>query len=286
MTREAVIHDVSDTALWSAAFRARETARPDALFVDPFAQQLAGERGLQIAKALPFHEKNAWSWVTRTYLFDRIIRRQIERGVDTVVNLAAGLDARPYRMALPASLRWIEVDFPQILEYKTTKLSQASPSCTLERVGMDLADAQGRRDLFGEIGKKATDALVISEGLVVYLSADEVGALARDLADQPSFRHWVVDLASPGLLTMLRKTTIAAFGADVPDLQFAPAEGPQFFARFGWKPIEVHSTLKTAAGLRRLRPLFALFAVFPEDPVRSPSRPWSGTCLFERTGAG
>jgi len=35
-----------------------------------------------------------------------------------VVNLAAGLDARPYRMSLPASLQWIEVDLPEILAYK------------------------------------------------------------------------------------------------------------------------------------------------------------------------
>lgn len=40
---------VSDTARWVAVYRAWESARPDALFHDPFAQRLAGDRGLNHA---------------------------------------------------------------------------------------------------------------------------------------------------------------------------------------------------------------------------------------------
>jgi O-methyltransferase involved in polyketide biosynthesis len=36
-----------------------------------------------------------------------------------MVNLCAGLDARPYRMTLPSPLQWIEVDLPDLLAYKT-----------------------------------------------------------------------------------------------------------------------------------------------------------------------
>ena len=42
---EAAIEDVADTALWIAAYRARETARADALFRDPLAARLAGTKG-------------------------------------------------------------------------------------------------------------------------------------------------------------------------------------------------------------------------------------------------
>ena len=78
MTEPAVQH-ISDTARWAAVFRARETERKDALFRDPFARRLAGECGEAIAKATPFHTKHAWSWVTRTFLFDRIITEQSKR---------------------------------------------------------------------------------------------------------------------------------------------------------------------------------------------------------------
>jgi O-methyltransferase involved in polyketide biosynthesis len=49
-----LIRNISDTALWVAVYRARETDRPDAVFRDPFARRLAGERGEQIAQSFSF----------------------------------------------------------------------------------------------------------------------------------------------------------------------------------------------------------------------------------------
>jgi methyltransferase (TIGR00027 family) len=128
------IRHISDTARWAAVYRARETEGQNPLFRDPFARRLAGERGEQIAKATPFHEKHSWSWVTRTYLFDSIISEQVAHGTDVVVNLAAGLDTRPYRMQLPERLKWVEVDLPEILDYKEELLKAEKPTCTLRRV--------------------------------------------------------------------------------------------------------------------------------------------------------
>src|SRR5262252_1128317 len=119
---ESRIRSISDTARWVAVYRARETERKDAVFRDPFARRLAGERGEQIAASMSFAEKNSWPFVTRTWLIDHVISNQVKLGTDMVVNLAAGLDARPYRMNLPGSLRWIEVDLPEILAHKEVVL--------------------------------------------------------------------------------------------------------------------------------------------------------------------
>ncbi|HEV2387287.1 MAG TPA: class I SAM-dependent methyltransferase [Candidatus Acidoferrales bacterium] len=278
----ALIRHISDTARWAAVYRARETDRSDALFRDPYARRLAGERGERIASALPFHEKNSWAWVTRTWLFDRFISEQIDEGVDMVVNLAAGLDARPYRMALPRSLVWIEADLPEILGYKEEILKPEKPACTLERVRVDLADASARGRLFEAWGGRAAKALVLSEGLLGYLTDDQVGALAEDLARTASFRRWAIDLSSPGLRKMVEKNTRAQFGDGVPLPKFAPEAGPQFFTRYGWNPLEVRSVLKTAAGLRRLTAFMRLMALLPENPSKSGSRPWSGVCLLAK----
>src|SRR5437899_361360 len=149
---EPLIRNISDTARWAAVYRARETERPDALFRDPFARRLAGDRGEQIAAAMKFTDRHTWSWVTRTYLFDQFITEQIAQGVDAVVNLAAGLDARPYRMPLPPALKWVEVDLPDLLNYKDEILAGEKPVCQLERVRLDLADVAARRELFQRIG--------------------------------------------------------------------------------------------------------------------------------------
>src|ERR1700741_2985158 len=140
----ALIRNISDTALLAAVYRARESERAVPLFRDPFARRLAGERGEQIARSLAFSEKNAWAWFTRTYLFDHLINQQIAKGCDVVVNLAAGLDARPYRLTLPSSLKWVEVDLPEITDYKEELLKDDQPRCEWERVRLERADVWAR----------------------------------------------------------------------------------------------------------------------------------------------
>ena len=144
------------------------------IFKDPFARALAGERGEQIARSVAFTEENAWAFLARTYLFDRFVTDRVNAGTDLVLNLAAGLDTRPYRMDLPASLRWVEVDLPDILDYKEQILGDAKPRCALERVRLDLSNHDARRGLFNRLGREAKNVFVMAEGLVVYLMRDEV----------------------------------------------------------------------------------------------------------------
>ena len=280
---EPLIRDISDTARWVAVYRARETERPDAAFRDPFARRLAGERGEQIARAMPMAEEAAWSFIARTHLFDRFIRRAVEGGADLVVNLAAGLDARPYRMPLPPSLRWVEVDLPEILDYKEQVLAGEKPVCELERVRLDLSNVDARRGLFARLGRSARQALVISEGLLLYLMRSDVCDLGRDLAEPASFRHWVVDIVSPGLLDMLKQRMGDLVRAAGAPYVFGPPEGPPFFERCGWKPVEVRSMLKTAAKLGRLPLLLRMLALLPESAGAQGSRPWAAVCLLSRS---
>jgi methyltransferase (TIGR00027 family) len=276
------IRNISDTALWAARFRALETERPDALFHDPFARKLAGERGEKIAQSMPSADSTAWAWTSRTYLFDQFIHERIAAGADMILNLAAGLDTRPFRMALPPDLRWVEVDLPGILDYKEEILGDHKPACAFERVRMDLADVDARRNLFARLGSENTNVLILSEGLMIYLNDESAGALATDLAAQPSFHHWAMELASPGLLRMIRKDSAAQFAESGVSMQFAPAEGPPFFERFGWRPADVRSSLKAAARLKRLPLFLRMMALLPESHGAQGSRPWSGICLFER----
>ncbi|HZV88770.1 MAG TPA: SAM-dependent methyltransferase [Candidatus Binatus sp.] len=278
---EPLIRNVSDTARWVAVYRARETERPDAHFRDPFARRLAGERGEQIAKSMPLGRDNDWSMITRTYLGDQFINEQVKQGVDMVINLAAGLDARPYRMQLPPSLNWIEVDLPEILSYKEEILRDEKPLCSLERIRLDLSNAAARRDLFADFGRRSRNALIITEGLLIYLTAADVAGLASDLAVPPSFQSWILDIASPGLLRLLAKRMAKQLNAAAP-FKFAPPEGPNFFIPYGWKPVDVQSFLKNAARLKRLSLLFRLFALLPETEKSRRDRPWSGMCLLKK----
>ncbi len=286
MPTEPSLRNISDTALWAAVYRARETDRPNALFRDPFARRLAGERGELIAKGMPSHDKHEWAWVMRTVLFDRFIAEQVGQGVDQVVNLAAGLDVRPYRMPLPPTLLWVEVDFPDLLDYKEDLLRSEKPVCSLERVRLDLADGSARCDLFSRLGGRASNTLIVTEGLLIYLTDADVGSLARDLAAPGSFRLWVLDVASPGLLRLLQREIGASLDRAGAPLKFGPAEGAQFFSRFGWHPVALESPLRNAARAKRLPFWLRALAMLPEPSGPPGSRRiWSGICLLAKQGA-
>src|ERR1700733_5461977 len=135
---QPLISNISDTARWIAAYRAIESARPDALFDDPLADRLggqrpqgtlvAGQRGHDIVAAAP---RIRWALVARTKLIDDIVASAVRDGCDRVLNLAAGLDTRPYRLNLPTDLTWIEADLPALLAEKEQLLAGQTPRCQL-----------------------------------------------------------------------------------------------------------------------------------------------------------
>jgi methyltransferase (TIGR00027 family) len=276
----STVRNVSDTALWVAYFRALETKRPDALFRDPFAERLAGERGFQIANTLPNGNNQEWAWMARTYLFDQFAMRVIQEGADLVVNLAAGLDARPYRMNLPASLEWVEVDFPEIVSYKEDILASETPVCRLERIPMDLSDVQARRALFADLNRRAKKIAVLSEGLLIYFATEAVVSLAKDLAAESNIQNWVLDLASPGQLKLMQRSSGIQLSEAGAAFKFGPPEGPNFFVPYGWEPIDIQGLLKTAAQFKR-----SPAGLFPMTIGRTGAPgnfPWTGVCLFNR----
>jgi len=276
-----LVENISDTARWVAFFRAEESERPDAVFHDPFARRLAGDKGEQIANAIEFSRKNSWSFVARTYLFDEFIKQHVEQGYDMIVNLAAGLDARPYRMQLPKTLQWIDVDLPAMINYKNEILQNEIPNCELRSIALDLADRKTRLELFRQLNSECKKALVVTEGLIIYLTSKQVAELANDLSSQNHFRRWIFDMVSPALLEMAQKEMGPALKESGAVFQFAPEEGEEFFERYGWKHIESKSKLKTAGMLNRLDDEMKAYADYPEPPGPRRPFPWAGDCLFE-----
>lgn len=284
---DAAIENISDTARWVALYRALESERADAHFRDPFARRLAGARGEAIAKAMPGFRSGLWPMVVRTCLFDELIlRATTAEGFDTVLNLAAGLDARPYRLALPEKTRWVDVDLPEILEYKKRALASERTVCAYETEPLDLRDGPARRRLFERVGRDSRRTLVLTEGLLIYLTDVEVASLAADLHAPRSFRWWVIDIVSPRLLQMLRRRWSKSLARGNATLQFAPPEGPRFFEPHGWKEIEFRSTWDESRRLKRemaLAGLWRFLSRFSSEEKRREFSRMGGIVLLERT---
>lgn len=280
------IEHISDTARWVAVYRAMETERPDAIFRDPFAARLAGQKGEAIVDGMKSGRQMAWAMIVRTAVFDEVILDAVNKDkVDQVVNLAAGLDARAWRMKLPASLHWVDVDLPGILDYKLEMLRDEKPVCDYDAVRLDLRDADKRGALFSQLGARSQRTLVVTEGLLIYLTAEQVGTLASDLHAPASFKWWLIDLAHPRLLVMMKRMWGKNVKAGNAPFQFAPETGTRFFEPFGWRERAFHSSMEDAHRLKRemrMMWLWRFMGRLRSAKGREELRRFSGSVLLER----
>lgn len=277
------IQNVSDTALWVAVYRAVESERPNALFNDPLARKLAGPEGEQIARELGGRANMSTAMAVRTKLIDDMILKAIrDEGVDVVLNLACGLDARPYRLPLPKDFRWIEADLPGLLDFKESRLGATVPICRLERYRVDLSDAVARRAFLKERLAGSRKALVLTEGLLCYLYPENVEELAQDLRREGVVALWVTDLMSRRLVSAARKTWAKRLERGNAAIHYGakPAE----FAVWGWRARENRSIVQEARQLKRDfvgAPVWRPLIKFLPKRIRQALRQTYSIVLFE-----
>ncbi len=244
---------IAETATWTAYSRVIESQRSDFHFRDPYASVLieACENKAFIAS---LGAKSASIVSVRTCIIDQFLLRCISEGVDTVVNLAAGYDTRPYPerlgRALPPQLKWIEVDQPNVLAHKKLYLSEHEPSCHLERVPLDLLDAAKLNDFLASVSRKSCSTVVISEGLLVYLSEQQVNSLSAALREASSVHTWIFDFVCPLILKSFAASCNSHL-AQNGQVRFAPLNGLGYFQQRQWDLADYASFLEQAHTLNR-----------------------------------
>jgi len=253
---EIPIWSTTDTAQWVACFRGMENERGDALFRDPWAQRLAGAKGAAMAAQLGYAGQIGRAIAVRTATIDGLIDRLLrEEGLDLVLNLAAGMDTRPWRLPLPATLKWIDVDAAEILAAKNSSMAADRPRCLYRTVAADVTRPESRSAVLDEAAREGKRILVLTEGLLVYLSPEQVSALAQDLRRYGACQWWLLDLVGPKALGALERVWGALLGPGQATFQFAPADANQFFAASGWREALFLSSREEARRLGRPMPL-------------------------------
>ena len=168
---------VADTGVLVAAIRAEETRRPDRLFDDPFAERLAGESGRRmLAEAVATSgDKSTLQIVVRTRFWDEALLNAVPP-VSQVVIVAAGLDARAYRLPWPDGTTVFELDQPAVIAAKAAALAGDEPRCLRVAIGVDLTT-----DWTDTLRSNGFDpkwpAVWLMEGLLQYLDEGAVHTL-------------------------------------------------------------------------------------------------------------
>ena len=264
------ITHVSDTALMVAACRALESESPDGFVHDPFAARLAGERGMAILQGQPQPAMMRFGIGVRSHFMDEILAETLaSTPVTAVLSLGCGLDTRPWRLELPPALRWIEVDFADMLDYKDALMAGETPHCRRERLIADVNDMAQRRAIYAAVGP--SPALMITEGLLMYLPAGTVEALAAETWQESGIAYWMADITTTAFVNAIGVMhTVRHVQADdhLPGEQIL-----EVLHRHGWNPSARRSYLTDMGfAMERIRRIMGPRPsgpppVSPDDPT-------------------
>jgi len=227
------------TSRWVAAGRARESERPDRIFEDPLARVLAGEEGFRLldemAKAAGGGSDNGYVAI-RTRFFDELLLRATP-AIQQIVIVAAGMDARAFRLDWPAGTVLFEIEREQVLAVKEPILREAGavPRCDRRLVSVDLADEWGRALLAAGFSAAAPAAFLV-EGLTPYLWPEQVETLFRRLGAiaAPGSKLGTDIIGTSFLESPWTKPYLTRLEAEGVGWHFGTDDPEEFLKSFGW----------------------------------------------------
>ena len=239
------VDPLAQTSKWIAAARARESERPDRLFDDPLAAALAGPEGFAWLDRM---EPVAWPGglgpglyiVVRTRFFDDFLLGVCRStGARQVVLLAAGMDARAFRLDWPPQTRLYELDRPEVLATKDAVVTDAGarPTCERRAIGVDLSRSAWSRALCDAGYDAREPSAWLVEGLLFYLAGATVHVLLGTVSALAATRSRIAtDLVSRDLLTSPGMwPLLGAFAQHGLVGRFGTNDPEGLFARYGWE---------------------------------------------------
>jgi methyltransferase (TIGR00027 family) len=233
---------VAATSRWIAAVRARESEAEHALFNDPLARKLAGQEGFayldRMIELQPegVRALNVAYLVLRTRFLDDLLTEAANAGIRQVVLLAAGMDARAFRMAWPPGTALYELDQPEVIAYKNALLGAESPACRRVPIGVDLRDDWVSRLLASGFQPERPCAWLV-EGLLMYLEAPAAEAVLNSVSSlsAPGSRLGI-DLINADFLTHPRMRPMLDYMEESgAPWRYGINEPERYLAGLGWE---------------------------------------------------
>jgi methyltransferase (TIGR00027 family) len=233
------------TARWVAAARALETECEEPLYRDPLARDLAGPAGFALMNAMraalglvDSARPESYLTIRTKYLDDALLEAVVRDRLTQVVILAAGMDARAFRLDWPSGVTVFEIDRDDIFDYKEPLLAArgARAACGRRVVRADLAQSWVTT-LTGAGFDPGRPAAFLIEGLLMYLDEADANGVLESVSSVAAPGSWIgLDavnthmLTAPYMAAYMNRLAEAGcpwtFGVDDP---------AALLSRFGWR---------------------------------------------------
>lgn len=174
MTSEKVtLTKEKETLLITVYAKSEESRLPDTLLHDRFAAEAVSRIDYDFSK-LKVGRDDMIGVAMRAHIFDGWTREFLSRHPDaTVLHLGCGLDSRIFRIDPPPSVRWFDVDYPEVIALRR-RLYPERDGYTL--IGSSVTEPNWLNEVPAD-----RPTLIIAEGLLVYLRQDAVLPLLERL---------------------------------------------------------------------------------------------------------
>lgn len=241
---------VSDTAFYCCGVRMQDAQRSKPVCGDQFAQRFMDARGREIFKRFENQHMPNIANVARCRIIDDALRQRLKRNRDlNVVTIGAGFDTRPYRLG---GGNWIELDEPQVLQYKEEKLQARDCPNRLTRVEIRF-DRESLLDKLNALGLEG-EIVVVIEGVFMYLDEAAMRKTLGAVREAFAFHDLLCDLMTRRFFERFASKTshrsVKEVGANFAQLLERPQE---LFLDLSYRHISAVSTYQFAHELGTLK---------------------------------
>ncbi|MBT2227033.1 SAM-dependent methyltransferase [Nonomuraea sp. NEAU-A123] len=245
------MHAVSATARWTAAARAKESRRDDAIFTDDLAEELAGEEGATLFARYDNPGVGEFIAIRTRYLDDVI---SVRSDLRQVVLLAAGMDTRSVRLSWPPETVLYEIDQPDLLDDKDKRLAElgARHGCVRRPVGADLTGAWP--EALREAGwDPSAPTLWVVEGLLFYIPEPDARLLLRRVAEVSAPGSVLAGdlLSHQSMISEFSREALRRLTEDGCPWLFGTDEPEEFLSGCGWRVTELKTPGEEGASYDR-----------------------------------
>lgn len=168
---------ISKTAFYCCGVRMQDAELSKPVCGDVYAKAFMNEDGLKILDAFKDETRPNASNVARHRVIDDLLRQELLANPGlTVVIIGAGFDSRAFRLKGGS---WVELDEPQVIEYKNERLRAANCENELQRIPIDFA-TDSLEEKIGPFANRSPVVVVI-EGVFMYLEQEVIDELLQTL---------------------------------------------------------------------------------------------------------